>query len=279
MTASALGLAGAFVAAVCYGAATVVQAIGVRRVAASTATTWWGKARDGRLYAVGLALDGVGFLASATALHDLPLFLVEAAVASSVGVTAVLAVVVLHDRLTRRDVAVLCVLGAGLVLLALGARPGTAGHVPGHLGWWLLAATLLPAACLRAGLADPRRARAAVLLALGSGLGFGGVGVAARVLVVGDPWWHTAGDVVLWALVVHGVLAMVAFAVALERGAATTVAAVTFVVETVVPAAIGLALLGDGVRPGWAAATVVGFVATVGGSVLLARHAEVEPST
>lgn len=273
---SVLSLAGAFVAALCYGAATVVQAIGVRRVAASTATTWWGKARDGRLYAVGLALDAAGFLASAAALHDLPLFLVEAAVASSVGVTALLAVIVLHDRLSRREVVVLCVLGAGLVLLALGARSGPAGRVPDHLGWWLLGAAALPVACLVAGLAARRRTRSAVLLAVASGLGFGGVGVAARVLVVADPWWHSAADVVVWALLVHGVLAMAAFAVALDRGAVTTVAAVTFVVETVVPAGVGLAVLGDGVRSGWAVPTVVGFVATVAGSVLLARHAEVE---
>ena len=69
---------------------------------------------------------------------------------------------------------------------------------------------------------------------------------------------------------------MSAFAVALERGRVVTVAAVTFAVETVVPAAIGLVWLGDAVRPGpsWVVVAVLGVVATLGGSIALASHVE-----
>jgi hypothetical protein len=69
---------------------------------------------------------------------------------------------------------------------------------------------------------------------------------------------------------------MTAYAVALERGRATTVAAVTFAVETLVPAAIGLLWLGDAVRPGrgWALVALLGFAATLGGSIALAAHSE-----
>ena len=83
------GLLGAFAAAVLYGAATVLQAAGVRSLrlvpagAPLPARLW-----AGRLYAVGLALDGLGFLASIAALRTLPLFVVQSAIASSVAVTA-----------------------------------------------------------------------------------------------------------------------------------------------------------------------------------------------
>ena len=42
-------------------------------------------------YLAGLALDGLGFVGNVVALRQLPLFLVEAIVAGSVGVTAVIA--------------------------------------------------------------------------------------------------------------------------------------------------------------------------------------------
>ena len=97
------GLLGAFAAAILYGAATVLQAAGVRSLrlvpaGASLPARLWA----GRLYAVGLALDGLGFLASIAALRTLPLFVVQSAIASSVAVTALLAVAFLGARLERR---------------------------------------------------------------------------------------------------------------------------------------------------------------------------------
>jgi hypothetical protein len=78
-------------------------------------------------------------------------------------------------------------------------------------------------------------------------------------------------------LVVYGVLALAAFGLALQRGSVTVVAAITFSIETVVPAAVGLIWLGDQVREGLVWLTVLGFVFTLGGSVRLARFAVIEP--
>ena len=97
-----IGLLSAFAAALAYGAATILQAIGVRRLAAAE-PHWRARARAGWPYAAGLGLDLVGFAVSVIALRTLPLFLVESAVASSVAVTAVLSVLVLGVRLTLRD--------------------------------------------------------------------------------------------------------------------------------------------------------------------------------
>jgi drug/metabolite transporter (DMT)-like permease len=265
-------LVGAFGAAVLYGVGTVLQAAGLRRAARSAATTPWARALAAWPYLLGLALDGLGFLASVAALRSLPLFVVQSAVASSVAVTAVLASVFLGGRLERSAMIALVVVGVGLLGLAAGAVEGRGVPLGGAGGRLLLLATV-PVAVLGL-LASRLHARSAVpLLAVVAGLGFGGSAVAARVLRLTRPWLHELADPVLWALLVYSLIALVAFGLALQRGSVTVVAAVTFTVETVVPAAIGLMWLGDKVRPGTEWLTVVAFALTLGGSIRLARFA------
>lgn len=269
------GLLGAALAAVAYGAATILQTLGVKRLAALPAgTPRLRRLRAGDLYAAGIALDFGGFLASVAALRTLPLFLVQSAVASSVAVTAVLAVVLLNVRLRRREIVSLAVALLGLLLMALGARSGPAEHIGTAGGWAVLAAGSVVVALLVAGARDRNDRRAATVLAVASGLGFGLLGFAARSLVVRTPWWRTAADPLLWSVLVEGVVGSVAYGLALHRGRTTTVAAITFVTETVIPAILGLTFLGDGVRPDFAPVVAAGFVAAVAGSVALAGRAE-----
>jgi drug/metabolite transporter (DMT)-like permease len=204
----------------------------------------------------------------------LPLFLVESAVASSVAVTAGLAVLVLGVRLRRIEVAALAVTFFGLVLLAICARDGAAQHVGPVAGWMLLGSAGGVLLILLAGLRMVDRTAGSIVLAVASGLGFGVLGISARTLQVRTPWWHTVADPVLWAVIAHGVLSAVAYGFALQRGRTTTVAAITFTVETVLPAGIGLAFLGDAVRTHLVPLAAVGFLATVGGSIMLSAHAE-----
>lgn len=269
------GLLGAAVAAIAYGAATILQALGVRRVSAVAAgASVWTRLAAGRLYGLGLVLDGFGFLASVAALRRLPLFLVESAVASSVAVTALLAVLVLDVRLRRIEVAALGVTSVGLVLLALSAEPGPGRHVGAAAGWLLLASVAPVVLLIVIGSYDRAAGRATVVLATASGFGFAIVGIAARTLHVRHPWWSTAAEPVVWALAAQGVLASVAYGLALHRGRTTTVAAITFVVETVLPTAVGLAFLGDTIRTHFVPIAAVGFIATLGGSITLAGYAE-----
>lgn len=271
-----VGLIGAAAAAIAYGAATVLQAIGVQRIAAVPAgVTLWRRLAAGRLYALGLILDVLGFLASVTALRTLPLFLVESAVASSVAVTAVLAVLVLDLRLRRAEITALAVIGVGLVLLAVSAEPGAAHHADAAAGWVLLGSVALVALVLLIGLRDANFPRASLILATAAGAGYGLVGITARALAVRDPWWRTAADPVLWTLVAQAALAAIAYGFALHRGRVTTVAAITMVVETVFPAIVGLVFLGDAVRQHLMPVAVIGFLATLAGSVALADQAEV----
>lgn len=275
-----MSLLGAFLAAFAYGAATILQAIGVARLAALPGDPGW-RARlpGGTVYLSGLLLDLLGFFMSAKALRQLPLFLVESAVASSVAITAVLAVYFLGVRLHRAEIVALGGVGVGLALLAISAKEGPPRHV-GHLaGWLLLLAAVLVALLLVAGWrAVPDPGNSAIVLAFAAGAGFGMLGVAARILTIPDHWWRVVTEPTLWALVANGVLASIAYGIALSRGRTTTVAAVSFATETVIPAIIGLALLGDGVRHHlWIVATV-GFVVTLSSCIALAHRADPGPT-
>ena len=275
-----LGLVGAIAASVCYGVATVLQAVAARRAATVSGL-------DPRLlvrllrqtpYLAGLLLDLFGFAASVFALRTLPLFLVQSAIAASVGVTALVAVRVLGVQLGRPERVALVAVGIGLVLLAVSAQSERSTALGSRARWLLLAGVLviLALSVLLARLDGPK---AAAGLAAGAGLAFGGIGVAARVLVVPHPWWHVLQDPAAWALVGYGLLGTLLFATALQRGSAISTATVTCSVQTVLPAAVGLALLGDRARPGFGATAAVGFALTVVAAIALARFAEPNRAT
>jgi len=271
-----LGLLAALFTAVAYGLATVLQGVGTRRLAVAPV--------DARLllrlarslpYLAGLALDGVGFVASVLALRVLPLFLVQAAVASSIGVTALGARIWLGARLGRREQVDLAVIGAGLLLLAVSAEAEGADPLSPPGQWLVLVVTVLVAGFAALAARAPAD-RSAIALAAAAGLGFSAVGVAARGIEVGPPWWTVLAEPLLWALAVGGLVALTCYAAALQRGSVTVVAAVTIAVETVVPAVVGYLVLGDRARPGFLPVAVTGLVLTLAGGIGLARHAEPE---
>src|SRR4051812_46198476 len=187
-----LGLVAALAAAVAYGVASVLQAVGSRRLATA--------APDARLllrllrsapYVAGLALDAVGFVVTVVALRVLPLFVVESAVASSVGVTALVAARYLGARLLRPERVALVVLGVGLVALAVSAQ-AEGGEPLSDAGQRIvLVLSLLLAVTTAVAVRRPRGG--APLLAVAAGLGFSAVGIAARALQPPSPWWHLLG--------------------------------------------------------------------------------------
>nr|WP_120490975.1 hypothetical protein [Corynebacterium lactis] len=274
-------LTGAVAAAVCYGIATVLEAVAVSRLSGLPAeATIASKVRSGYLYGIGLLIDGLGFVLSAAALHLLPLFLVESIVASSVAVTAVLAVIFLGQKLRRAETAALGVLVIGLIGLGLTAKDGPAVHASGTVSWAILATTI-PLAGLAAGLVVKRggeRARRAsgIALAAIAGLGFGMVGVAARLIPDHAAWTGYLADPLVWAVVGYGALAVVVYGFALDRLPTTTAASLCFSVETVFPSAVGLLLLGDEIRNGLWPLAAAGLVLTLGACIALSARSEVE---
>jgi drug/metabolite transporter (DMT)-like permease len=96
-------------------------------------------------------------------------------------------------------------------------------------GWhWLLLGCALPLAGLGALAMRVKGGMSAVLLAFVAGLASTVVAVSARSLDPPDPVWRIVLDPAIWAIVVNGILGTVLFALALQRGRVTVVAAVTF---------------------------------------------------
>jgi len=264
-----LGLAFALFAALAYGGGSVLQGVAARRAEA-------GPGLDPRLvvrlarsapYVCGLGLDLGAFLASLVALQTLPLFLVQSALAGSVGVTAVIASVV-GVRLRGREIGSLIILGVGLLLLATSAQPEQGRPLPLGVRWGLLSFVVVLGGA-GALVARRKAGSGAPALAVLAGLAFTAVAVTARSLVVPSPPWHALADPGLWAIVADGVLGMLLFTTALQRGSVTSVTAVTFAVETIVPAGLGLAFLGDTTRPGYAQVAAAGFFLTIAGTLAL----------
>jgi hypothetical protein len=164
------------------------------------------------------------------------------------------------------------VTGLGLIMLGVSAVPAEGQHL--SIGWrWLLlaVAALIGLVALIGGRLVGRRR--ASMLALGAGLGFTVVAVASRSLELPPALWRLVLDPGFWAIITAGIVAIVLFAFALQAGAVTAVSAVTFTTETLFPAVIGVAFLGDAVRSGEWPVAVAGFLLAVIGAVSLARFA------
>jgi drug/metabolite transporter (DMT)-like permease len=271
----ALGMACALFAALGYGSASVLQSVAARKAESSPGL-------DPRLlarlagsvpYVSGLGLDLAAFLASLVALRTLPLFFVQSAVAASVGVTAVIAAVI-GVRLRRREIVSLVVLGAGLLFLAASAQPDRGTPLTLGVRWGLLSSVVVLG--VAGALVARRNGRAsAQALAILGGLAFTVVAVTARSLTVPGQPWQVLADPGLWAILALGGLGMLLFTTALQRGSVTSATALTFAVETIVPAGIGLAFLGDTTRPNFAPVAAVGFVLTIAGTLALATDPKV----
>ena len=273
------GLGGAFAAAVAYGVATVLQAVGARRTTRSDAPgarLLWQLVHS-LPYVGGVLLDAVGFALSLAALRSQPLFTVQAIVASSLAVTALLAVLVLRTRLIGLEWIALGLVTAGLVLLALSANDQKPTHVD-YGGRMLLLLGVLAVGAVTAGAAAARgrNSRRNDTWALGclAGLMYGAGGIGARVLANPKSVGALLIDPALWAMLVSGLLGLLLYAMALQRGSVTVATSAVVVTETLVPAALGVTLLGDRPAHGGTALAASGFAVTVLGSVLLARYGE-----
>ncbi|WP_206776163.1 hypothetical protein [Streptomyces sp. DSM 110735] len=264
-------------AAVCFGTATVLQAVAAR-AAGEAGGQGGGEAalllravRQWR-YAAGLALDGLGFVFQILALRSVPIYAVGAALAASLAVTAVVAARLLRVRLSGAEWAAVGVVCAGLAMLALAS--GAEGERGGP-SWLRYALFGTAAGVLLLGAVGGRlsgRPRA-LLLGLGAGCGFGVVEVAVRLVNSLDPY-DLLTDPALYALLLGGGAAFLLLTSALQRGSVTTATAGMVLGETLGPAAVGVLWLGDRTRAGFAPLAVLGFVVAVAGALALARFGE-----
>ncbi|WNM36412.1 DMT family transporter [Streptomyces sp. Li-HN-5-11] len=262
-------------AAVCFGTATVLQAVATRSAADSggggDAALLLRALRQWR-YMAGLALDGAGFLLQIVALRSIPIYAVAAALASSLAVTGVVAARLLHVRLSGTEWGAVAVVCAGLAMLGLAS--GAEGDREGSMAlkWAMLA---IAVAVLALGLFGGRwsgRGRALVL-GLGAGFGFGVVEVSVRLIDSLSPPELLANPAT-YALLLGGGAAFLLLTSALQRGSVTTATAGMVIGETIGPAAVGVVWLGDRTREGLAWLAVLGFLVAVAGALALARFGE-----
>ena len=223
-------------------------------------------------FVASVAIDTLGFLAQLVALQRLPLFAVQAIVAANLAVIAVLASVVIGVSLSWREWLAVTGVVAGVGLLGSSAGAEGAHQAGAVFKIALIVATAVLGVCglIAARLRDPART---LLLGTVAGLGYGVLGVAARVLTGFEPL-TLIRDPAAYAVVAGGLISFVFYTTALEGGSVTVATAAVVLAETLPPALIGVIFLGDTTRHGLAPVAVIGFVIAVASALALARFGE-----
>jgi drug/metabolite transporter (DMT)-like permease len=257
-----LGIALGLVSAVVFGVAAVVQAQAVRGLDRSPDGLWGfvsGSVRDLRTMLV-VAAYLVGFVLHAAAIWLLPLYLAQALVAMSLPVTA-LGSRRIEDALSRLGWVAVGLVTLGLALLSLGAgEPGAVMTSDTFVVTvWVAMAAVAAASVVGRHLGGP-------VLGLIAGLGYAGSAISVRGVGTPVTW-----PVVATALAVpaFGIVAFWLYSLGMHRAAVPAATASLVVAQTFVPSAVGVALLGDGVRDGWWPAVAVGLVLAMVGATLL----------
>lgn len=254
-----IALCAAVIASIGYGVSTIMQAVATRRAQGLAVIRQ-------PLVLGGFAVDGASWLLSLLALDRLPLFVVQAILAASLVVVVLLAGRLLGVRLRRVDRAAVAVTIAALVVLAAGSGEQPAvTPPPGFVTGCFVAAGALVVLLL----AGYRRGHPLLLAAIG-GLGYSLAAIAARGAHASGDLLDTVLQPLAAVIVAGGVTGTLGYLRALERGPVGGAAATSSVLEVVVPGVVGLAVLGDAVRAGWAIPTAVAGVLAVAGCVVLA---------
>lgn len=250
-----LGLSAALLAAALFGVVAVVQAAVVRR-----------QGLFSPMIVLVVVIYVAGWALHFVAIKELPLYLAQVGVGSSLVVTALVAAKVMGEPLDSLQWTAVAAMAGGLGLLAVAAGPvgdsqfGTTTTlvlyawlgINAVLGWlaWRTPSEL-----------------GAVALGVLAGAAYGGSPVATRALV-GFTWdVHSVAPALTIAL--FGTLGFVLYSAAMRRGAITAATAPVVLQSTVVPAVVGLVAFGDEVRSGWWPAAVVAFVVSVASGIVL----------
>ena len=278
-----VSLLAALLSALCYGVASVLQAIAVR-AASRRSVAVVGQAGEGvdagllvrmmrqGLFLVSIVIDLVGFVAQLVALRRLPLFAVQAIMASNLAVTAVFAAWLMRARLAVREWLAVAGVVAGVGLLGLSAGVEGAARVGREFELGLIIAVVAVGVAGFAVARLPNPVRTPALGAI-AGLGYGALAVAARILPGFGPL-QLVKSPAAYTLVAAGIVSFLLYATALEGGSVTTATAAVILAETAPPAIVGVLFLGDKTRPGLTGVAVVGFLLAVLCALALARFGE-----
>jgi hypothetical protein len=258
-----------------YGVANFLQAMAVARVDVhdSLHPSLLLRLATHNIYLVGLVCQFLGFLFAFLARRDLPLFLVQSAVAAGLGVTAVLGVLLLKWRHPPAEIVLLLLLCAGLTGLIIAAEKSPSKEL-GPAEVIALAAAVAVIGVLGRLAAKLQGAPGSVALGALAGLSFGAVAVASRPLAGNvDSAVAFFTDPLLYILLAHSVVGQLLLGLAMQRGSTTAAVASMDAASAIPAAAIGLFVLGDKITQGLEWLAGIGFVATLGAVIGLIRYA------
>ncbi|MEU3642797.1 hypothetical protein AB0E59_05380 [Lentzea sp. NPDC034063] len=252
------------VSTVLYGLGIVAQTVAAKRADERPGAGLGLLARlaSDRLYLLGFTGQVGGFLFAFLARGELPLYLVQAGSSCAVGLATVIGVLLLGWRIRRVEIAVLVVMGCGLLLLTGAAAPSTARElplVPALVVLGLLTLAVLP-------LARAFRSMTPVL----AGIAFAVVAVAARN-VAGKPVLDLVLHPLTWLMVIAAFVGQACLATALQRVSATSAVASMDATTVVIGSVAGLALMGDQIAAGREWWVVLGVLLVVSGVLVLGR--------
>ncbi|WP_372666012.1 hypothetical protein [Amycolatopsis kentuckyensis] len=216
------------------------------------------------VYLLGFAGQAGGFALAFAARASLPLYLVQTASSSAIGLATVFGVVVLGWEIGAGEALTLVLLAAGLVVLAGSSSASAAADLPAA------GVAALAVVVLGIGLAMVFAGRADTFLpaAVLSGVAFAVVAVASRALAHLD-LAALPGKPLTWLMLVAAVLGQASMAVALQRGRAPAVVATADATTIVLASVSGLTVLGDRVADGHGPWIAAGLAVVVTGVLLL----------
>ncbi len=250
-----IGLGAALVAAVLFGVAAVMQAVAARR---------------GGLISLMMALVALvyilGWLLHLVSIAMVPLYVAQVGISASLAVTAYTAAKVVGERLAPRHRLAIGVLVGGLVLLAVAAGPVGDHRFEARDVTVLYVALVL---VLVLGLIAQRIGgqRGGVLLAFLGGSAYAGSPIATRSLV--EPGWDWLTIAPALSIGLFGLLGFWLYSLALRRASVISASAPLVLMQTVVPALVGVYTFGDAFREGWVPAAIIAFVASTTAALAL----------
>lgn len=250
-----LGLAAALLAAALFGVVAVVQAAVIRH-----------RGLVSPMMLVVLAMYITGWLLHYVAIVQLPLYLAQVGVGSSLIVTALVASSVMGEPLRPHHWVAVVAMALGLGVLAVAA--GSVGTFEFTAATTVVLYALFAVNALLGWVAWRMRTDLGVVgLGVLAGTAYGGSPVATRALVHPALDVHTIAPALTIGL--FGGLGFLLYSAAMKKGAVTAATAPVVLLSTVIPAVVGLVAFGDEVRAGWWPAAVLAFLVSVAAGVVL----------
>jgi len=265
-----LALLAAIGCAVFNGVAAILEKTGASKheTAKSVHPNLLWRLRKNLAYVIGIVLDLFAWALTLVAVHNLPLFIVQPIIACSVIITLLIEHFLFKHKLSSKFIGSVGIILLGLVLLAVVSTPEKSQAISHNLKWLIV---LSPVLLLLLGsvFSKIQKHYSIFTLAALSGISFGGVSVAGRVLVIKQPYVHILYSSLMLAIIAYGILGILFFTMALQRARASVVSATMIACETIVPIIIGISFLGDHPKHNLWALVYIGIVLTLTGTILI----------